>query len=140
MSDERASNTSSHATLTDDELRRIDAWWRACNYLSVGMIYLRDNPLLREPLKVEHVKHRLLGHWGASPALSFAWAHLNRVIKRDDLDVIFMAGLDMARRAYSVLPIWKVLIRRCTRTKAKTPRECRSSSSNSPFRVISAPT
>ena len=56
------------------------------------MIYLRDNPLLKEPLKLEHVKHRLLGHWGASPALSFVWAHLNRVIKRDDLDVIFMAG------------------------------------------------
>ena len=56
------------------------------------MIYLHDNPLLREPLKIEHVKHRLLGHWGASPALSFVWAHLNRVIKRDDLDVIFMAG------------------------------------------------
>ncbi|WNC94464.1 phosphoketolase family protein [Paraburkholderia sp. FT54] len=92
MSNDRASDASSHATLSSDELRRIDAWWRACNYLSVGMIYLRDNPLLREPLKVEHVKHRLLGHWGASPALSFVWAHLNRVIKRDDLDVIFMAG------------------------------------------------
>ncbi|MFM0007532.1 phosphoketolase family protein [Paraburkholderia dipogonis] len=75
-----------------DELRLIDTWWRACNYLSVGMIYLMDNPLLREPLKAEHVKPRLLGHWGASPALSFVWAHLNRVIKRDDLDVIFMAG------------------------------------------------
>jgi xylulose-5-phosphate/fructose-6-phosphate phosphoketolase len=59
---------------------------------SVGMIYLRDNPLLKEPLTTDHVKHRLLGHWGASPALSFVWAHLNRVIKRDDLDVIFMAG------------------------------------------------
>ena len=78
--------------LEQAELARIDAWWRACNYLSVGMIYLRDNPLLREPLKIEHVKHRLLGHWGASPALSFCWAHLNRVIKRDDLDVIFVAG------------------------------------------------
>ena len=78
--------------LAADELALIDAWWRACNYLSVGMIYLRDNPLLREPLKIEHVKHRLLGHWGASPALSFVWAHLNRLIKRDDLDVIFMAG------------------------------------------------
>ena len=78
--------------LEQAELARIDAWWRACNYLSVGMIYLRDNPLLREPLKPEHVKHRLLGHWGASPALSFCWAHLNRVIKRDDLDVIFVAG------------------------------------------------
>ena len=78
--------------LASDELRRIDAWWRACNYLSVGMIYLKDNPLLKESLQSEHVKHRLLGHWGASPALSFVWAHLNRVIKRDDLDVIFMAG------------------------------------------------
>ena len=78
--------------LNADELRLIDAWWRTCNYLSVGMIYLKDNPLLREPLKPEHVKYRLLGHWGASPALSFVWAHLNRVIKRDDLDMIFMAG------------------------------------------------
>src|SRR6185437_862745 len=92
MSNGRASDASYQTTLSSDELRRIDAWWRACNYLSVGMIYLRDNPLLREPLKVEHVKHRLLGHWGASPALSFVWAHLNRVIKRDDLDVIFIAG------------------------------------------------
>ena len=75
-----------------EELRLIDAWWRACNYLSVGMIYLRDNPLLEETLATEHIKHRLLGHWGASPALSFVWAHLNRVIRRDDLDIIFMAG------------------------------------------------
>jgi xylulose-5-phosphate/fructose-6-phosphate phosphoketolase len=75
-----------------DELRLINAWWRACNYLSVGMIYLRDNPLLREPLKIEDIKHRLLGHWGASPALSFTWVHLNRLIKRDNLDVIFIAG------------------------------------------------
>ncbi len=78
--------------LDPKELRLIDAWWQACNYLSVGMIYLRDNPLLKEPLRVEHVKYRLLGHWGASPALSFIWAHLNRLIKRDDLDMIFMAG------------------------------------------------
>ncbi|MGF6538972.1 phosphoketolase family protein [Paraburkholderia youngii] len=92
MSKDAASAASPRATLSSDELTRIDAWWRACNYLSVGMIYLRDNPLLREPLKVEQVKHRLLGHWGASPALSFVWAHLNRVIARDDLDVVFMAG------------------------------------------------
>ena len=78
--------------LSAEEIRRMNAWWRACNYLAVGMIYLRDNPLLREPLTVDHVKHRLLGHWGASPALSFIWTHLNRVIKRDELDVIFMAG------------------------------------------------
>jgi xylulose-5-phosphate/fructose-6-phosphate phosphoketolase len=78
--------------LSAEEVRRMNAWWRACNYLSVGMIYLRDNPLLREPLTIGHVKHRLLGHWGASPALSFVWTHLNRLIKRDDLDVLFMAG------------------------------------------------
>jgi xylulose-5-phosphate/fructose-6-phosphate phosphoketolase len=80
------------APLSAEELGKMDAWWRACNYLSVGMIYLKDNPLLREPLTAEHVKHRLLGHWGASPALSFVWLHLNRLIKRDDLNVIFMAG------------------------------------------------
>ena len=86
-----SAGTSTHP-LSAEELRRMHAWWRACNYLAVGMIYLRDNPLLREPLRVEHVKHRLLGHWGASPALSFAWTHLNRVIRRDDLDVVFVAG------------------------------------------------
>ncbi len=92
MAKSATSETSSQTALSSEELQRIDAWWRACNYLSVGMIYLRDNPLLREPLKPEHIKYRLLGHWGASPALSFVWAHLNRVIKRDDLDVIFVAG------------------------------------------------
>ncbi|MGF1524337.1 MAG: phosphoketolase [Leptolyngbyaceae cyanobacterium] len=78
--------------LTESELNHIDAYWRACNYLAIGMIYLRDNPLLKEPLKAEHVKHRLLGHWGASPALSFTYIHCNRLIKKYDLDMIFMAG------------------------------------------------
>ena len=79
-------------TLSKTELESMNAFWRACNYLSVGMIYLRDNPLLKEPLKTEHVKHRLLGHWGASPALSFVWVHLNRMIVKHDLDMIFVAG------------------------------------------------
>ena len=78
--------------LQADELAAIDAYWRACNYLAVGMIYLRENPLLKEPLKAEHVKHRLLGHWGASPALSFTYTHCNRLIKKHDLDMIFVAG------------------------------------------------
>jgi xylulose-5-phosphate/fructose-6-phosphate phosphoketolase len=78
--------------LSDKELNVMNAYWRACNYLSVGMIYLKDNPLLKTPLKPEDVKHRLLGHWGASPALSFVWVHLNRMIVKDDLDVIFVAG------------------------------------------------
>ena len=74
------------------ELELTHAYWRACNYLSVGMIFLRDNPLLRSPLEPEHVKYRLLGHWGASPALSFVWVHLNRLIVKHDLDVVFVAG------------------------------------------------
>jgi len=78
--------------LGDDELQAIDAYWRACNYLAVGMIYLRANPLLREPLKKEHIKHRLLGHWGASPALSLTYVHCNRLIKKYDLNMLFMAG------------------------------------------------
>jgi len=92
MASREASHGSAQNPLSNEELRLIDAWWRACNYLSVGMIYLRANPLLSEPLKPEHVKIRLLGHWGASPALSFVWAHLNRLIKRDGLDMIFIAG------------------------------------------------
>src|ERR671935_282353 len=75
-----------------DELRLIDAWWRAANYLSVGQIYLLDNPLLREPLAIEHVKPRLLGHWGTTPGLNFIYVHLNRVIKERDLDVIYITG------------------------------------------------
>src|SRR5512132_3805078 len=78
--------------LDPDELTRIDAWWRAANYLSVGQIYLLDNPLLRERLRLEHVKPRLLGHWGTTPGLNFIYVHRNRVIVRDDLDVIYVTG------------------------------------------------
>jgi xylulose-5-phosphate/fructose-6-phosphate phosphoketolase len=78
--------------LSTEELRKIGAYWRACNYLAAGMIYLRDNPLLREPLRPEHIKNRLLGHWGSSTGLSFAYVHLNRLIKKYDLDAIFLAG------------------------------------------------
>ena len=78
--------------LSPAELHAIDAYWRAANYLSVGQIYLLDNPLLRQPLTLEHIKPRLLGHWGTTPGLNFIYAHLNRVIRRDDLDMIFIAG------------------------------------------------
>ena len=80
------------APLPADELNRMDAYWRAANYLSVGQIYLLDNPLLREPLRIEHVKPRLLGHWGTTPGLNFIYVHMNRAIRRHDLDVIFIAG------------------------------------------------
>jgi xylulose-5-phosphate/fructose-6-phosphate phosphoketolase len=78
--------------LASEELRKLDAYWRASNYLSVGQIYLFDNPLLKEPLKREHVKPRLLGHWGTSPGLNFIYVHLNRVIRRDDLEMIYIIG------------------------------------------------
>src|SRR5208283_1106873 len=79
-------------TLTPDELRKTDAYWRAANYLSVGQIYLYDNPLLKRPLKREHVKPRLLGHWGTTPGLNLVYVHLNRLIKKLDLNVIYIAG------------------------------------------------
>ena len=82
----------SSATLSSDELDVMDAYWRAANYLSVGQIYLLDNPLLREPLKPEHIKPRLLGHWGTTPGLNFIWAHADRVIKAADLDAMMVVG------------------------------------------------
>ncbi|TIU05624.1 MAG: phosphoketolase, partial [Mesorhizobium sp.] len=70
----------------------MDRYWRAANYISVGQIYLMDNPLLREPLKAEHVKPRLLGHWGTTPGLNFIYVHLNRVLRERGLDVLFICG------------------------------------------------
>jgi xylulose-5-phosphate/fructose-6-phosphate phosphoketolase len=78
--------------LNPEELYQLHAYWRACNYLAVGMIYLQENPLLKHPLKLEHIKPRLLGHWGTSPGLSFIYIHLNRLIKKYNLNMIFMAG------------------------------------------------
>src|ERR687884_303711 len=75
-----------------DLLRKMDLWWRAANYLSVGQIYLKDNPLLREPLRPEHIKPRLLGHWGTSPGLNLIYAHVNRAIRLRDLNALLLAG------------------------------------------------
>ncbi len=88
----KARSTVAGTPLSADELRKIDAFWRASNYLALGMTYLKANPLLKEPLKPEDVKDRLLGHWGASPGLAFAYIHLSRLIKAQDLDMVFMAG------------------------------------------------
>src|ERR1700733_1657766 len=81
-----------HATLSDAELRALDAFWRAANYLSVGQIYLVDNPLLAEPLRLEHIKPRLLGHWGTTPGLNLIYAHCNRLIEKLGLNMIFVCG------------------------------------------------
>ena len=87
-----ARSTIDGKPLNAEALRKMHAYWRACNYLSLGMIYLQENPLLQEPLKPEHIKNRLLGHWGASPGLAFIYIHLNRLIKKHDLNMIFLAG------------------------------------------------
>jgi len=89
---EHAQAQSGSSRLSQTELGQIDAYWRAANYLTVGQIYLLDNPLLREPLRLEHVKPRLLGHWGTSPGLSFIYAHLNRIIREQDANVIYICG------------------------------------------------
>ena len=90
MSD--TTSTTSDRRLSDTDLDRIDAFWRAANYLSVGQIYLLDNPLLRRPLSRDDIKPRLLGHWGTTPGLNFVYAHLNRAIRERDLDTLFVAG------------------------------------------------
>jgi len=84
--------------LDPEELRRMQAYWHATLFLSAGMIYLRDNPLLREPLKTEHVKRRLLGHWGSDPGMSLTYIHLNRLIKNTTSMSYFLPGQDTARQ------------------------------------------
>src|SRR6202021_3452042 len=81
--------------LSADELRKMDAYWRACNYLCVGMLYLLENPLLRAPLMAEHIKNRLLGHWGSDPGQTFTWVHLNRLIKKKVWDLFYFWGPGM---------------------------------------------
>src|SRR4051812_44424893 len=78
--------------LSTEQLERVHAYWRAANYLSVGQIYLLDNPLLKEPLRIEHIKPRLLGHWGTTPGLNFIWVHLSRALKQRGLEMIYIAG------------------------------------------------
>ena len=116
--------TRQEAPLGDAELHAIDAYWRAANYLSVGQIYLLDNPLLREPLRLEHVKPRLLGHWGTTPGLNFVYAHLNRVIARArPATLLYVAGPGPRRaRAWSPTPTWRAPTARSTRTSRRDER------------------
>ncbi len=92
MVDQGRTTATSSGPLSTEELSKIDAYWRACNYLCVGMLYLRDNPLLREPLRPEHIKKRLLGHWGSDPGQTLVWVHLNRLIKKYDLNLLYISG------------------------------------------------
>ena len=108
--------------LSDKEQALLDAYWRAANYLSVGQIYLYDNPLLKKPLSKEHIKPRLLGHWGTTPGLNFIYVHLNRLIKQHDLNMIYITGPGMADRVWSQTLISKALTARCIPTSPATKR------------------
>ena len=92
LSDNSAAESTENQPLSDDELGKIDAYWRASNYLSIGQIYLLDNPLLQVPLCRQHIKPRLLGHWGTAPGLNMLYVHLNRIIKRDNLEMLYVVG------------------------------------------------
>jgi len=87
-----AKQAENNQTLSAEELRKLDAYWRAANYLSVGQIYLKDNPLLERPLSADDIKPRLLGHWGTTPGLNFIYVHLNRLIVRNDPDMMYVIG------------------------------------------------
>ena len=123
--------------LSDLELQRIHAYWRAANYLSVGQIYLRENPLLREPLAIEHTKPRLLGHWGTTPGLNFIYAHLNRVIRARDLSVLYVTGPGHGGPGSWPTCISRAPTRRSTRTSAMTWRASAGCFTSSPFPVAS---
>jgi xylulose-5-phosphate/fructose-6-phosphate phosphoketolase len=92
MTEVSSQGAASTVPLSPDEARKINAYWNAANYLSVGQIYLYADPPLREPLQLKHIKPRLLGHWGTTPGLNFVYVHLNRVIEKFDLNVIYGAG------------------------------------------------
>jgi len=93
--------------LSPELLRNMNAYWRAANYLAVGQIYLYDNPLLKESLKLEHVKPRLLGHWGTTPGQNFIYVHLNRLIKQDDLNMIYLSGPGHEGRLWWPTRTWR---------------------------------
>ena len=98
----------------------MNAYWRAANYLSVGQIYLYDNPLLREPLTLAHVKPLVVGHWGTTPGQNFIYVHLNRVIKKYDLDMFYIAGPGHGGPALVATPTSRALTARSIRTSART--------------------
>lgn len=109
--------------LHSEELQRMNAYWRAANYLSVGQIYLLDNPLLREPLHPSHLKPRLLGHWGTTPGLNFIYVHLNRIIKARSRPTFSSPGRVTAGQPWSPTPIWKAATASTIPRSPKTWRE-----------------
>ena len=135
-----ARSTIKGTPLSPDELRKADAYWRASLYLCLAMLYLKDNPLLREPLKLEHTKPRLLGHWGSDPGQSFTYTHFNRLIKKYDLNAIFISGPGHGAPAVLSQAYLEGRYSEIYLTRAKTCEECNASSSSSRSLAESAAT
>lgn len=108
--------------MTQPELQKIDAYWRASNYLAAGQLYLLDNPLLRRPLKRKDVKRKIVGHWGTVPGQNFVYVHLNRIIKKYDQDLILISGPVTAATSLLPTPIWTAPTAKSTPTSAVTKR------------------
>ena len=121
LAQDRTGLVTALANPGEQEVADVDAWWRAANYLTIGQIYLQANPLLREPLRPEHIKPRLLGHWGTSPGLSFIYAHVSRLIRQTGQEALYLAGPGTAGRHW-----WPPGGRRA-RTARSIPR-CRRTS------------
>src|SRR3954466_12047 len=124
--------TKAQGPLEPGELAAIDRYWRAANYLSVGQIYLMANPLLTEPLRPEHIKPRLLGHWGTTPGLNLVYVHLNRVIKAQDLEAMYVIGPGHGGPGSWPTPTWRAPTARSTPRSDVTPRGCAGCSGSSP--------
>lgn len=129
---------SSVPSLSIDEMHQVDAWWRACNYLVAGQIYLQENPLLKRPLTPEDIKPRLLGHWGTSAGLGFIYAHLNRLIRHTGQDMIYIAGPGHGGPALLRPATWRALTPRSIRGSPATRRACGGCSGSSPRRAGSS--
>jgi phosphoketolase len=123
------------STVEQARLHLMDKYWNAANYLTIGQIYLQENPLLSEPLRPEHIKPRLLGHWGTSPGLSFIYVHLNRLIQDHDIDMIYLAGQDTVALHCSPMCISKGHTQRCTQRSRRMPKEYATSFASSQRRA-----
>ena len=127
--------TTGTAPLNPDQLAKMNAYWRAANYLSVGQIYLKDNPLLERPLNLDDVKPRLLGHWGTTPGLNFLYVHWNRLIRERDLNMMYIIGPGHGGPGLVANTIWKVPTARFIRISSRTKTELRGYSGNSAGRT-----
>ena len=129
-----------NAPVSEEAIEGVDKYWRAANYLSIGQIYLRSNPLMKEPFTREDVKHRLVGHWGTTPGLNFLIGHINRLIADHQQNTVIIMGPGHGGPAGTAQSYWTAPTPSTSRTSPRMRLACRSSSASSPTRVASRPT